>query len=444
MPWKFINPRDEASAQRRQATLERIETWWAAFAERARGFEPIIQRGEQASLHAWMRQHLLTVDPRLQWELGFDVEDGTHFLVVTPGRRLHLRPMVESLIRRAPAVPGWKFSVYRPPVGVDVAGRMVLARTGHIAGMAATALARIGAANRVDMVYQLRAAQTDEELAKRQADIFTAALLGEEVFDRWAGEVDVAAPSRTLGGMEKFIDLPRLRSTVLNLGQAIIEQLPVRPYWQIPHKARAWTRFNHDPRQPVAGDYPFQSDLVDGKSVLAEMKPAWLAGGRVYSESFSRHGETLCYLKMDVSDLSGEKRVSERRKMENRMERELVKAQVGAVIGSGDGLRYAYVDLALLNLPRAFEVIGEILRIVEIPTRSWLLFFDSELADEYVGLRPTTPPPPMPVETTESAPTAPARPASVHRPGASPEHSQSTEETAHSAHPDWLDPIDGR
>jgi hypothetical protein len=441
MPWKFINPRDAEAVQRRQATLGRIEAWWAAFVERARGFEPILQRGEQASLHAWMRQHLLPVDPRLQWELGFDAEDGTHFLVITPGRRLHLRPMVDSLIRRAPAVPGWKFSAYRPPVGVDVAGRMVIARTGHIPGMAATVQPRIGAASRVDMVYQLRAATTDEDLARRQAEAFTAALLGEEVFDRWAGEVDVAAPSRTLGGMEKFIDLPRLRATVLNLGQAIIEQLPVRPYWQIPHKARAWTRFSHDPKNPVAGDFPFQSDLVDGKTVLAEMKPGWLAGGRVYSESFSRHGETLCYFKMDVSDLSQEKRVSERRKMENRMERELVKAKVGAVMGSGDGLRYAYVDLALVELPRAFEVIGDILRIVEIPTRSWLLFFDSELADEYIGLRPTTPPPPMPPDQVEPVSSAPARPASAHRPGPSPEQ---PEETGDAWHPDWLDPIDER
>jgi hypothetical protein len=242
--------------------------------------------------------------------------------------------------------------------------------------------------------------------------------------------------------MEKFIDLPRLRATVLNLGQAIIDQTPIRPYWQIPHKARAWTRFTHDPKNPVAGDFPGQSDLVEGKAVLGEMKPAWLAGGRVYSESFSRHGETLAYLKMDVADLSQEKRVSERRKMENRLERELVKAQVGAVIGSGDGVRYAYVDLALVNLPRAFEVIAEILRIVEIPTRSWLQFFDSELTDEYVGLRPTTPPPPMPPEPGQSASSPPARPASLQRPGTAPP--ESAEEPADASNPEWLDPIDGR
>lgn len=441
MPWRFINPQDAEAVQRRQATLGRIDAWWAAFAERARGIEPIVRRGEQASLHAWMREHLLPVDPGLQWELGVDAEDGALYLVVTPGRLLRLRPTVDSLIRRAPALPGWKFSAHRPPVGVDAAAKLIIARTGHIPGMAATVQPRIGAASRVDMVYQLRAAQSDEDLARRQAELFTAALLGEEVFDRWAGEVDVAAPSRSLGGMEKFIDLPRLRATVLNLGQAIIEQLPVRPYWQIPHKARAWTRFNHDPRNPGAADLPFQSDLVDGKTVLAEMKPAWLAGGRVYSESFSRHGETLCYLKMDVSDLTPDKRVSERRKMENRMERELVKTQVGAVIGSGDGLRYAYVDLALADLPRAFEVIAETLRIVEIPTRSWLLFFDSELADEYVPLRPATPAPPMPLDQIESATAPPARPASGHRPDPSPEPA---EEPGDAFNPDWLDPIDGR
>src|SRR5215211_7457155 len=121
MPWRFINPRDAESVRRRQATLERIEAWWAAFSERARGIEPMVQRGEQAALHAWMRQHLLPFHPALQWEFGIDPEDGNHLLVITPGRQLRLRPMVDSLLRRAPALPGWKFSAYRPPVTVDVA-----------------------------------------------------------------------------------------------------------------------------------------------------------------------------------------------------------------------------------------------------------------------------------------------------------------------------------
>jgi hypothetical protein len=99
--------------------------------------------------------------------------------------------------------------------------------------------------------------------------------------------------------------------------------------------------------------------------------------------------------------------------------------------------------LALVNLPRAFEVIADILRIVEIPTRSWLLFFDSELADEYVGLRPTTPPPPMPVESAQGASPIPAQPASVdRRDGTAP--SEPPEEPADASNPDWLDPIDGR
>jgi hypothetical protein len=38
------------------------------------------------------------------------------------------------------------------------------------------------------------------------------------------------------------------------------------------------------------------------------------------------------------------------------------------------------------------------LRKLEVPERSWVLFFDAGLAAEWVGVRPETPPPPMELE----------------------------------------------
>jgi hypothetical protein len=65
------------------------------------------------------------------------------------------------------------------------------------------------------------------------------------------------------------------------------------------------------------------------------------------------------------------------------------------VIGGGSGLRYAYIDLALLDVKRAVPVIRQVLSDCRAPLRSWLLFHDDDLAAEWIGIYRQTPPPPL-------------------------------------------------
>jgi len=54
-----------------------------------------------------------------------------------------------------------------------------------------------------------------------------------------------------------------------------------------------------------------------------------------------------------------------------------------------------YFDLALLDAERGIDILREVLRGGNIHRRSWILFFDDSLAEEWIGIWPDSPEPPM-------------------------------------------------
>ena len=57
--------------------------------------------------------------------------------------------------------------------------------------------------------------------------------------------------------------------------------------------------------------------------------------------------------------------------------------------------RYTYVDLSLSELRKGVDHVRTTLQDYDLPTRAWILFFDSSLGGEWVGIHPDTPPPPL-------------------------------------------------
>jgi hypothetical protein len=353
-------------------------------------------------LAAWMRGQLDAIDPRLGWEAGLDEEGGTCYLVVTPEQEWSLRPMARSLVDRAPLITGWKFYSYRPPLSAEAAAPRVRAETGQVMGISMIA-PRIGARNRVDLLFQHKLARTDPAAARRAAEVASRCLLGEETFFQWVGDIDVTAPSRE-SGWENFLLPQRLRPTITSLTQSIVNTLPDRPYWKIHTRELESAAFKYDP--PPADDYPMQEDLVVGTNLIPEFRRAVASKAPFFSASFSRHAETFGYLKIDASDLSMDERLVRRQKFEERIHVPLRKAECGRVVGSGTGLRYLYYDIAITDIAKTIEVVRAQLLKKGLPDRSWLLFYDAELRGEYIGLRSGSPPPPepRPVEKPKTEP----------------------------------------
>lgn len=147
--------------------------------------------------------------------------------------------------------------------------------------------------------------------------------------------------------------------------------------------------------QPLArADYPGRSDLFIGYTAVPALWERIQSSDAIHSRDFSSCGETFCYLKIDgVNGLEGSA-FADKAEIEDALDEALRHFKVGCVIGSGTGLRYSYIDLAVTDTRSAFDIVRKVLRAGKIPERSWIQFFDTEKAGEWIGVWDAPPEPP--------------------------------------------------
>lgn len=400
MRWKFVDPADRAESIERNATIARIESWWAEFSKSSDRIRALFSRQADWDLPAWMENHLQAIEPQLMWEFGPAVKGEGHRLVITPESAHHLRPLVQAILDRAPKLEGWEFYAYRLPEDTEQARATVSGRTGRdIADFEARI--SIGGLRRLDLTFTAPSISgSDDASALNAAFVAAESLLGEEVLDHWIGAIEVVPKPRS-GGLKSllgkgpkaspgFVPLDRLRDTAESLIGSLIDQLPPNPHYERIEDAE-WTMWELAPAQ--ADDYPAQRDLIVGMSVNPEQWVAVRSDRCFASKRFSRCGELFCYLKIDGSEGLGENGFADRAEIEDALDALLIPAKLGCHIGGGTGLRYSYIDLALTDPERAIAVIRDRLRAGHVPLRSWIQFFDDDLGAEWVGIYDATPPP---------------------------------------------------
>jgi hypothetical protein len=386
--WRFPH---SSEARAREEILARIDAFWRLFAEKAeRLASQVLGRHEEVA--AFMQEHLSPIDPGIAWELGPEPEGGGahHALALTPEVRRHLVPLVDVVLARAPRLPGWEFHAHRQPRPIEMVRATVKGRVGVELTEKWSARAWQGKLGGVQLLVSppgglFRSTAKDQEVAL----VALEALLGEELLYGWVDGLELARR----GGTSPLEELP---ASVASLVAAVREQLPVEPWVKrspLPagQEGKVEMPFSVMQLQPKpADDYPAQADLAVGSALSREL---WNAQhhGHFVDQRFSRAGETFCYLKVDGRELEEER---ERAEYEEPIIDALAEAGLGCVVGGGTGLFYSYTELALSDVIAAMEVMRPILRAQKLPLRSWLLFWDARLADEWLPVWDDTPPPP--------------------------------------------------
>jgi hypothetical protein len=407
MRWLYFDPSNPEEAAAHAAVMNRMDEWWNRFAAKTADLVELFAQRSVWDLPAWMEQALRPVSSHLMWEFGPAISGNGHRLVITPEAAKHLRPMVQTLLERAPKLPGWEFYPYRPPEDVEMAKQTVAARTGgDLSGTMATAM--IGEHNRIDLCYHYPETRgADEQRAFQNAFVATETLLGEELLDKWVGSITVqairkrGASTKTLGRARPpvpgLLPLERLKPTFDALIASIQDQLPDQPYYVFQPGLDASSdadAFVIELEPTPTDDYPRREDLFVAIGTNQGVWRAQYQDECFYSERFSRHGEIFCYLKMDGSEGLDEEKFADRSAIEDALNQALVPNRVGCVIGGGTGLRYSYIDLALADLAAAVPLIQSRLRAGNINRRTWLLFFDAPLSHEWIGVYDDSPSPP--------------------------------------------------
>ncbi len=228
-------------------------------------------------------------------------------------------------------------------------------------------------------------------------------LLGEKVLDQRIGAINVVPPrERWLARViERFaadddapwLPLGELRTTVGELIDELVDALPLQPCSEWIEDAR-WATIELQP--PQRDDYAQRSDLLIAITGTLDTWRAAHHAASFYSTCHSRCGETFCYVKIDGREgFPPDSSFSDRREIEDALSDALRRENLGCVTGGGTGLAYAYIDLALTDVRLGVNLVREVLQHGHVPSRSWILFFDAELAHEWVGIHDKTPAPPV-------------------------------------------------
>ena len=380
--------------QTNQSIQSAIDRWWRTFLEKTGDLHALFKRQQDWDLPEWMEQNLGAISSNIMWEFGQGLLGG-HRLVITPESRRHLRPLVAQILQRAPKIDGWEFYPYRLPEDEKMAGLTVDARQGARLDQMRFILSP-GQFNRVD-IRCIVPADYPEDKQKATGFVAIESLLGEEMLDRWIGYIDYekAAPYPT-----EAVPPGDLLSAMRRLVQTLIMKLP-NTSWIGRAEGSEWTSFKVNPKRGLA-DYPSRLDLLTQISAIPELHQCVFSGAVFDSDRFSKCGETFAYVKVDGDGGLPPWGFQDRAQIDDALSTALEGAGLGTVIGGGNGLRYCYTDLALLNVEAAVPVIRETLTRGGVSIRSWLLFFDDNFASEWVGVFPESPPPPMENLETES------------------------------------------
>jgi hypothetical protein len=341
---------------------------------------------------------------RLRWELG-SAEHGC-FLALTPEGDLLLAAFAATVVDRAPRVPGWSWSISRPPRPLAILADAVRARTGAgIEGWRASA--EHGDERGLEVTCYVPRREIGSAGLAERAQVVVAELLGEHIADRWVHDVYVTSSLWPRG--RALAALPARVEALMAEVRALMDP---EPHWKRRRapvrtgRQRLGTSFKL--RAPAAPDYAQQRDLRAG-STTAD-RAWWVAshrGGTFASERFSRFGETFCYVKLDGTQGMEQEIFRDRGAIEDALDGALDAQELGCALGGGTGMRYSYIDLALVDVPRAIDVVLAVLREGRVPPRSWLHFFDVDQAAEWIGVYPDSPAPPMPWTPPEDLPGEP-------------------------------------
>jgi hypothetical protein len=387
MRWKFPDPSDAAEERERKATIRKINKWWKDFATKLADLQAFFSRKKKWDVVGWVDSHLKGICPGLGWEFGPAATGGDYLAISAEGTH-HLRPLVDAIVSRAPQLEGWTVCCGRPPGTMEWALQAVKSRGGG--DLSKTRVrASMGELHRLDLRFQAPTYVRDDDDQQGRHDVFLfiEALLGEEVLDTWVGVVAVGPVESK--AKKQMLPLERLQETSTSLIGSVIEQLPERPCFEWIGEATS-TVWNLEPTPD--NDYAGQDDLLVGSSKVPDIWTAVHDGRSFASVRYSRCGETFCYVKLDGTEPGAEALV--RDEIEEALDAALIPAKVGCTIGAGTGLRYSYIDLALTDVSAAIPLIRRVLRKCKVGKRSWLLFFDRDLEEEWVGIWARTPAPP--------------------------------------------------
>ena len=284
MRWLFADPHNPDEAAYVKATVAAIDHWWQEFQAKLEKIENAFKPKSRYNLPKLMEETLQAIHPGLMWEFGPAVKvQGGYRLVITPESQRHLRPMVKTVLERAPKLSNWEFYGYRVPESPELTIDTVKGRAG--VDVSEAVVAASGAAGRkIDLYFGFPGQDDLEEDAARQAAfVATETLLGEQFLDNWIGEIGLLSDSLDAG---QPLPLAQAQVMIATMVKAMFERLSTKRSQDISVE-EGWAQISLDPPEKM-DDYPGRLDLVAATMHDIELFQAMHSGQPFASTCHSR------------------------------------------------------------------------------------------------------------------------------------------------------------
>jgi hypothetical protein len=368
-----------------------IDSWWKAFEETKH--EIVMTFNEQAKLDIFnfVNSHLKHINPNLNFSLIGANASYNNRLSITPGLRLDLTPLAQLIIRRAPVCPGWKFSWYKLRDDFNLV--CALAKyNDNIDLNTFSFFGGIDKFNQINLVFVCKEIDSKESYADAILQIYNAmgSLIGGLNFYLWIGSIDIVTQVPSDEKAYHISKLPILLEKYILIAQ---NNMPEKPFF-IHKNGKQWGEIEFEPANPC--NFSGRSDILLACTMLPDAMECAHNKWKFYSQQFSRFREFFCYLKIEITDepdLAGEKYKED---LLNALNATLVEKRIGVVTGAGTGLRHGYIDFVLNSISKGGRIIQKIGKKFKLPKNSWILFFDSVMEANWIGIYEDTPIPPMP------------------------------------------------
>jgi hypothetical protein len=384
--WYTVDSSAKAEYRQKERTLARIDEFWAEFKKvepklRCLNFDKNKKGIDFQS--DWISKQTIKVHPDLMWELGPGHGKGTYKLDFSVVGHDDLTYIAKTMVQRAPKVPRWSFSAYKRPVPFNDVNMMYKMR-GHI-GNAPEFHAdfSLGKDNLIDVTVTTPAATGD---AKKNAAIIlllSDVILGEENSDIWLGQF-IAKKTKPLPKFDYETASKRFANDFYAKQKELLASLPSVPYYKL-------EKFG------TFGLFTLPLDLGFTRQTIStsadKLCHALVYSRRFHSKRFSKFDEKFVYLQIPEA---GENStfVERRGKLEDALNAELKKAQLGCVFAGGWGPPdTGYIDLCVTNVDRAIPLIRTVCRKFNLSHKTNLRFYDCDWLYEWVGMYDDTPVP---------------------------------------------------
>jgi hypothetical protein len=146
--------------------------------------------------------------------------------------------------------------------------------------------------------------------------------------------------------------------------------------WIRHYQSAACSMFEFAPvdQGKVAG----RDDLLVGYTVIPELWKRAHADPPQATAELARAGESFYYLKIDGHEDLADSDFGDRGGVEDALDEALSEAGLGCVIGAGTGIRYSYVDMAVVPSPAWLRLVRKILRDGRIGKNTCIVAFDDD------------------------------------------------------------------